>query len=351
MGAAPDVLSSATSYMQISFIGLIFFFGFFVFQALMRGVGDVKTPVFIVLATVILNLFLDPMFIFGFGPIPALGVAGAAWATIGTQGIASVVGLLILFSGKYGIRLKKNDLKPNLGIITKMFRLGFPASVDQSTRALGLTVMTILAASFGTTIVASYGIGIRILSFVIIPAIGLSMATSTLVGQNMGAGKIERAEKIAHISNIIGFVVLTIVGILFFIFATSIVAAFIPNNAAVISESAIFVKIMALTFGFMGVQMVVSGVFSGAGATLTSMVITIVSLWVLRFPIAYVLSSNTLLGVKGIWWAFPITNILAAGIAQIWFMRGTWKKKKIIDETQKMQSQIEREEVIGEAAN
>jgi putative MATE family efflux protein len=212
MGAEPDVFLGAVSYLRISFLGLIFMFAYFVFQSLMRGVGDVKTPMYLVFVTVLLNLVFDPLFIFGYGPIPGYGVSGAALATVGTQGIAAVVGIYILFSGKYGIKLSLKDMKPDINLINRMIRLGFPASIEQSTRALGLTVLTLLVASFGTVIVAAYGIGSRILSFVIIPALGLSMATSTLVGQNIGAGKVNRAEEVAKVSGWIGFISLTLVG-------------------------------------------------------------------------------------------------------------------------------------------
>src|SRR5690606_38705474 len=117
---------------------------------------------------------LDPLFIMGYGPIPALGVSGAAVATIGTQGMAAIVGLIMLFSGKYGIHLKKEHLKIDMPLIKRMFTLGLPVSVDQSMRALGLTVLSFIVASFGTITVAAYGIGGRVLSFVIIPAFGLS---------------------------------------------------------------------------------------------------------------------------------------------------------------------------------
>ena len=191
MGAEQDVFSSAVPYMRISFIGMIFMFTYMVFQSLMRGVGDVKTPMYIVLGTVLLNLILDPLFIFGYGFIPAFGVAGAAVATIGTQGLAAIIGIFLLIKGKFQIQLHLNDLKPDWLLIKKMFRLGFPASIEQSTRALGMTVMTFLVTGFGALTLAAYGIGSRVLIFVIIPAMGLSMATSTLVGQNIGAGKIK----------------------------------------------------------------------------------------------------------------------------------------------------------------
>lgn len=336
MGAAPDVLPMATSYLQITFAGLILLFAYFVFQALMRGVGDVKTPLYIVLGTVLLNLVLDPLFINGYGIIPAFGVGGAALATIGTQGIGAIIGLFMLFSGNYNIRLKLREMKPDFDMIKKMFKLGFPASLDQSTRALGLTAMIFLVATFGTTIVASYGIGGRILSFVIIPAVGFSIATSTIVGQNIGAGKKDRAEKTARMSSIISFVTLTVIGALIFIFSKQLVAVFIPGNAEIISIGSKFLRIMSLSFGFMGLQLSISGTFRGVGKTTAALMLSIISFWILRFPVAYFLSKVSSLSYNGLWWAFPISNVLAGSIAIIWLWKSDWKHKKLIEHDKPM---------------
>lgn len=347
MGAEPKVLPLAVSYLQISFIGLTFMFGYFVFQSLMRGVGNVKTPMYIVMFTVLLNLILDPLFIIGFGPVPGYGVAGAAIATVITQAIAAVIGLILLFRGKYGIHLKWKNIKFDFKLIKKMFFLGFPASIAQSSRAFGLTVMAFLVASFGTLVTASYGIGARIFSFIIIPAMGISMATSTLVGQNIGAGKIDRAESITRLSAIIAFAILTAFGIMFFIFAEPITALFIPDDPAVIESGGLFVRIMALSFGFIGVFFTINGTFTGAGKTGASMVLSILSFWVLQFPIAYVLSKHTGLVEVGIWLAIPISNVLTALIAYIWYKKGSWKKKQII-EPGKLETEVVKESMVEE---
>lgn len=348
MGADEAVLPLATQYLQISFIGLIFVFGFFVFQALLRGVGDVKTPIYIVLGTVILNAILDPLFIFGYGVIPGYGVAGAAVATVATQALATIIGLFILFSGKYGIHLKVHEMRPDKILMTQMFKLGLPASIEQSMVALGFTVMTILAADFGTNVIASYGIGTRILSFVIIPAIGLSMATSTVVAQNIGARKLKRAEQTAHVSALIGFISLTIIGSLIFIFARPIAAAFITGDPRVLDGSELFVQIMALSFGFLGARLALGGAFQGSGNTLASMILTLVSVWVLQFPIAYLLAYPGHLNELGIWIAFPASNVIMAAITVVWFMRGSWKKKHA-GLTSPMEDKVIKEAIIDEA--
>jgi len=329
MGADPSVVTSAISYMQISFLGLIFMFIFFAFQSLMRGVGDVKAPALIVLSTVLLNLILDPLFIMGYKSIPAFGVTGAAIATIFTQALSAIIGIIILFRGKHGVRIKKIDLKPKLTVIKRVFLLGLPASISQSTRSLGMAMMIFIVAQFGTTVTAAYGIGGRILSFIIIPALGLSAATSTLVGQNIGAKRIDRAEQVAKTSAKLSFIVLSILGILLFIFAKDISVLFIPGHEAVTNIATMFIKIMALSFGFVGVQIVLDGVLIGAGNTFTTMILTIISLWLLRVPLAYFLSGYTKLNENGIWWAFPIANIIALLFTYLWYKKGRWKEKEI----------------------
>ncbi|AEV33269.1 putative efflux protein, MATE family [Owenweeksia hongkongensis DSM 17368] len=328
VGAGPEVFQDSVDYFQVSSWGFIFLFMFFVFQSLMRGIGEVFMPMYIVLATVLLNLVLDPLFIFGYGPIEGQGVAGAAVASIITQGLSAVAGLWILFRGSYGIRIKFSQMKPDFKWIKKLFQLGIPSSLDQSSRAAGMTVMVMLVTGYGSEIVAAYGVGARILSLVIVPALGFAMATTSLVGQNFGAGKIVRTEKVANLSAMIALVGLTSVGLIFFFFAEAIIAFFVPGDEQVIRDGALFIKIMAPSFGLLGVQQVLNGAFNGVGMTTVSMLISIFSLWIVRFPLAWMLSEKTTLSYEGIWWAFPASNLLAAIVAFAYFKSGTWKKRK-----------------------
>jgi len=347
MGVAPDVYAHALGFMRVSFIGLVFTFGFAMFQSIMRGIGQVTMPMYIVLGTVLLNFILDPLLIFGYGSFSGHGVMGAALATLGTQGAAALIGLTILFKGKYQIHLKLLDFKPDFSFIKKAFLLGFPASIEQSARALGITIMTFLIASFGTLTVASYGVGSNILQFVLIPALGLSMSISVLVGQNIGAGNIKRASEIARLGAIISFIGLTIIGMIIFIFASPLIAFFVPNDAVIIATGATFVRIMSLTFGFMGIQLALSGVFRASGNMFVTMTIALISQWVLRFPLAYILSKYTSLGINGLWWSFPISNILTAIIAMAWYAKGSWKNKRLTEEEQ-FSGQVSKEILIEE---
>ncbi len=337
----------AVGYLQVSFLGLVAVFVYFVFQALLRGVGDVRTPMVVVAGTVVLNFFLDPLLILGWGPVPAFGVEGAAWATIAAQGLAGLVGVGILFSGRYGVRLRFRHLLPDRSLVLKILRLGIPSSIEQSTRALGIAVMMLLVASFGTTVIAAYGIGTRILAFVIIPAMGLSMATSTVVGQNVGARKDERAGLAARLGMVAGFVGLGAAGAVLWVLAEPILTAFVPGEPEVVGIGAHFLRIMSPAFGFFGIQMVMSGALAGAGNTIAAASLSILSFWVLRFPVAWVLAMPGAMGPDGIFWSFPISNVLAAVIAVGWFLRGGWIRR-VVDEDAALVEAVREEAIVEE---
>jgi putative MATE family efflux protein len=343
MKVTPEVYEQALIFMRLIFVALPFTFLYAMSQALMRGVGEVKAPLFIVAGTVFVNFALDPVLIFGKFGFPAMGVAGAAIATLVSQMIAAAIALRLLFGGRYGIHVHWNDFVPDMAFVKRAFLLGYPASIEQSARGLGMTVLTFLIVSFGTVVTASFGVGANVFNVVIIPAMGFSMATSTLVGQSIGAGNIARAEQVAKLAAIITFSVLTFFGILCLIFAPHIVRFFIPEDQTVIREGAAYIRIVAWSFGFIGLQYALMGVLRAAGEMIPAMVISLVSQWGLQIPLAFALSKYTTLGIDGVWWSTPIANVATAIIAGIWFARGKWKTRKLISPVRKEQEAVEQQ--------
>lgn len=331
IGVHEQIFDNANRYLRISVLGLIFSFGFMVFQSLLRGIGEVRFPLYVISSTVVLNAILNPVFIFGWGPIPAYGVPGSAFATILTQAVAAVIGVGILFEGRYGIRLRAKDFVPDLAFISRAIRVALPASIEQSTRTLGAILLTFLATEFGTLALATYGIGARILSFVFIPAFGLAMATSTLVAQNIGAGNVRRAEDVARLSGWVAFWVLNAVAVLFALLAAPLVRFFVPEDEALVEAGAGFIHIVALSFGIIGAQQALMGAFRGAGGATSAMVISLITQFVFQFPMSYVMCRHTSLGVTGIWWGFPVANFFTTILTIVWFNRGSWKDVKLID--------------------
>jgi putative MATE family efflux protein len=349
MGVAPEVYAGALGFMRVSFAGLIFSFTYFVFQSIMRGIGRPNLPVYIALGTVFLNFVLDPLLIFGWGPVPGFGVMGAAIATFICQAISAIIGIVVLRLGMHGIHVRRGDFIPDPAYMKRAFLLGLPASIEVSARAAALMVMSFLITSFGTLALAAYGVASNVLQVVMIPAMGLSMAVSTLVGQNIGARNIERAAAIGRLGAVMGFVGLEAFGLLIFLFPRTVVAFFVPDDAAVIAAGAEFLRIGALAWGFLGMQFALTGVLRASGNMVMAMMLTLVSQWVLQFPLAYVLSKHTDLGVHGIWWAFPATNVVIALVTFGVCAKGDWKKKRLLDDEDVLTAKVSDEILSGES--
>jgi putative MATE family efflux protein len=347
LGVAPEVYAGALGFLRVSFAGILFVFMYAMFQALMRGVGQTRAPLKIVAGTVLLNFLLDPLFIFGWGPIPAQGVMGAAYATLITQALAAGLGMLIFLRGQHGIALTWRGFKPDPVYLKRAFFLGLPGSVELSTRALGLMVMSFLVASFGTLAIATYGVGSNILQVITIPVMGVAMAVATLVGQNIGAGNIERAARITWLGTAASFAILTLLGGIAWLGAPWFVRFFIPNDAAVIEGGAHFIRIMCLAWGGIGIQLCIVSAFRASGNMLSAMIIAMVSQWMIQFPLAYVLAKHTTLGADGLWWSFPVTNVLVALVSVAWFARGSWKTVRLTEDDRQV-AEVTREAVIEE---
>ncbi|WP_462179687.1 MATE family efflux transporter [Pseudoalteromonas gelatinilytica] len=347
LGVEEQVFGDALKFMHVSFIGVVFVFIYAMFQALMRGIGQTKVPLYIVSGTVLLNFVLDPLLIFGFGDFSGFGVMGAALATLITQSLAAVIGVWVFLWGRHGIQLKLSSFKPDWQYMKQAFFLGAPGSVELSARAFGLIIMSFLVASFGTHTIASYGVGSNILQMVMIPAMGLSMAVSTLVGQNMGAGNPQRAAQITRLASLWGLLGLTSVGVIAYLFAEYLVAFFIPDDESVIAGGAEFIRVMCLTWGGIGVQLCVVAAFRASGNMLNAMVVSLLSQCVIQFPAAYILSKHTSLGPQGIWYSFAITNVLVAIITYLWFVAGRWQRTQLTKEDKDI-AKVTQETLIEE---
>ncbi|MFB6353584.1 MAG: MATE family efflux transporter [Halobacteriales archaeon] len=327
-GAAPDVAPLAVAYMRVIALGLVAMFGFFVFVSLMRGSGDTVTPMLVMLGTVVLNIVIDPFLIFGWGPVPELGVAGAAIATVLARTLALAVGLYILVRGERGVRIRLRELVPDLGYLRQLLRVGAPASVELTGRAVSINLMLFIVGLFSTTVVAGFGVGIRVLSVIFLPAVAAAQGVETMTGQNIGAGREDRAAATNHFAAKAMFAILAVAGGVVILAAPPIIAAF-TTDPAVVDVGVAFLRTVAPTFGFMGIMRAYTGGFRGVGKTLTAAAIALVTLAGFRFPFAWFVSQ--VIGPQGIWLAFAASNVLGAAIAFLWFRRGTWRGVDVRD--------------------
>ncbi|MDS0295057.1 MATE family efflux transporter [Halogeometricum luteum] len=345
LGASPDVLPLATSYMQVISLGLPFMFGFFVFVALMRGYGDTITPMLVMFGSVVLNIAIDPILIFGFDGNPLFGmlglgglqsqlfaatgyvgsgIQGAAIATVFSRSLALVVGLYIMFGSARGVQIHLSQMRPDFEFLRRLLAIGVPASIEGTGRALSVNLLLIVVGMFPTTVVAAYGIGVRVFSVIFLPAIAVARGVETMTGQNIGAGKEARAERAANVAAVAMFVILSLAGVLAYVGANPIIAVF-TDDPEVIRVGADFLYWVAPTFGFIGIMRSYTGSFRGAGETLTSAAISVLMLGVIRLPFAYFASQSWGYGSTGIWMAFTVSNVAGAAIAYLWYRRGTWR--------------------------
>jgi len=324
LGATGGVAAAASGYLEIVSIGIFSMFGFLVFQSLMRGFGDTVTPMILMFGTVILNIIIDPIFIFGWWIIPELGVEGAAIATVFSRSLALIIGVWLLFTGRRGLEISISEMKPDLPFFKKMTGIGIPASVEGVGRSVSVNAVTaVVGWTFADPIVAGFGIGIRVFSMIFLPAAAVGRGVESMTGQNLGAGRFERAGETAREGAKYSFLILTSLGVITFIFARPIAAIF-TTEAQIAQTGAEFLRYVAFSFGFIGVLRSYNGSFRGAGKTATAAVISIATLGVIRVPIAYFGSIK--IGTTGVWIAFFISNVLGAVIAYVWYQRGTWKQ-------------------------
>jgi len=337
LGAPAEVVDPAAAYLQVISLGLPFTFGFFIFLALMRGYGDTITPMVVMFGTVVVNIAIDPLLIFGVTtpalgvggvtllpaiPFPELGIEGAAYATVFSRGLAMLTGMGIMLSGTRGVRIRPRDMVPEASYAVKLANIGLPASVEGSSRALSINALLVIVGMFSTPVVAAFGIGIRLLSVIFLPAIAVSRGVETMTGQNIGAGELERAEEANYLAARWLFLVLAAVGVLIFLVPRPIVAVFTPDPL-VIEEGVTFLRFVALTFGFTGIMRAFTGGFRGAGHTMIAAAVAILMLGVIRLPVAWV--GANLFGPPGLWASFAVSNVSGAVIAWLWFRRGTWR--------------------------
>ncbi|MFO7794188.1 MAG: MATE family efflux transporter [Candidatus Nanohaloarchaea archaeon] len=350
LGATGGVATSAEAYLQVISIGLFSMFGFLVFQSLMRGYGDTITPMLLMLGTVILNIIIDPLFIFGFWMIPEMGVMGAAIATVLSRALSLIIAVWILFTGRRGLEISLSEMKPDFSFFKKIMGIGLPASIEGTGRSVSVNALTaVMGWTFADPIIAGFGIGIRIFSMIFLPAAAVGRGVESMTGQNLGAGNFDRAGETAREGAKYTFLILTGLGVLTFLSADQIASVFIDssqeNSELIAATGAEFLKYVAFSFGFMGVLRAYNGSFRGAGKTITAAIISIATLGIIRLPLGYWGAVN--IGTRGVWAAFFISNVMGAAIAYFWYQRGTWRQS-ITDEDKAKGEIAEETEGFGE---
>jgi putative MATE family efflux protein len=331
MAVPEDSFDFARQYIIIVLCGLPFMFMRLVLQAALHGIGDSITPLYIQAGTVVLNIVLDPILIFGFAFIPALGVIGAAVATVFSRFIGSVVALVILIRGRRGVRLRLKNMRPDAKALSLFLRIGIPASIGQSVSALGFTILQGIVNSFGSAVIAAFGVANRIFGIFHMPAMGISNAMAVIVGQSIGEKNHEQAWMVLK-QSVVTIFIFVFIGMAFTFFKGASFVRFFINDPEVLSHGASLFRIVSMSVVIYTVFMVLIGAFQGAGDTKPVMYLSVVRLWLLRLPIAYLLARIAEMGPTGIWISMVISNIVVAAIGFILISRGKWLHKLNPDE-------------------
>jgi putative MATE family efflux protein len=327
MGASPATVEMGTGYTRMMYAGMATILLLFLNNAIYRGVGDATTAMRALWIANGINLVLDPCLIFGWGPFPELGLTGAAVATTIGRG----TGVLYQFWGfRRGRRLRviRKDVSIDLEIIRTLLRLAAGGVGQMMIATASWVALVRILAGFGSDVLAGYVISIRIVIFVILPAWGLSNAAATLVGQNLGAGKPERAERAVWLTGMWNMSFMATVTVIFLVFGRQIVSIF-ATDPYVLSVGVDCLRIISYGYVFYAWGMVTIQAFNGAGDTTTPTWINFFCFWLFQIPFAYFLSREATIGPAGVFWAIALAYSLSAVVGVLLFRRGKWKEKEV----------------------
>jgi putative MATE family efflux protein len=328
MGASPDVVTIGRHYAAIMMGSTVAIVLLFLNNGIFRGAGDAAIAMRVLWLSNFINLLLDPCFIFGLGPFPEFGLAGAAVSTTIGRSIGVVYQMWVMFSGHSRVKILPHQFRVHWDVMSRLIRVALNGMFQYGIGQLSWLFLVRLVSTFGSVAVAGYTVAIRIFFFAILPPWGLSGAAATLVGQNLGAQKPERAEQSVWLTGFYNMVFLAAVGLVFIFFPEPIIRVF-TSDPAVISFGVDCLRIicygnLAYAYGMVMVQS-----FNGAGDTFTPTVVNLFGYWLFQIPVAYLLASRTSLGPQGVFYAIPLAETAIAIVGVALFRQGRWKKKRI----------------------
>jgi putative MATE family efflux protein len=328
MGASPQIIESMSGYTKVMLGGNVVIMMLFIINAIFRSAGDAAVAMKVLWIGNIINIILDPCLIFGLGPFPHLGVTGAAIATTIGRGTAVLVQFYLLFFGRKRIRLSVKHLGVDFKIMLKLLKLSFGSIGQNLITTTSWIALVRIISTFGSEVVAGYTIAIRIIGFTILPSWGISNASATLVGQNLGAKKPERAERAVWITGWINMILLGLIGLILVQFPEQFIRLFIDNEN-VIEAGVKGLRIISIGFIAYGLGMVLVNSFNGAGDTSTPLIINIFAFWLIEIPLAWMLALKAGFNEEGVFIAIVIAESIMTLTAWLVFRRGKWKIKEV----------------------
>lgn len=328
MGATESIVRIGSGYSRtiMSTSGVIFFL--FVINAVFRGAGDASIAMRSLWLANIINILLNPCLILGLGPFPEMGVTGSAVGSSIGRGAGVAYQLWMLSSGRSRVKLHLAAIRPNFEIMAKLIRLSIGGMFQHLVNVASWIALVRMAAYFGSAAIAGYTLAIRIIIFGVLPSWGMSNAAATLVGQNLGAKRPDRAEKSVWIAASLNATFLGVLGLVFIIWARPIVSLF-TMETEVVNMAATTLRFVSYCYLFYGFGLVIVQSFNGAGDTYTPTMINLFCYWAWQLPLAWWLAFHTSFGVSGIFLAISIAETTLAVLGFVAFRRGTWKTRQV----------------------
>ncbi|HOA10381.1 MAG: MATE family efflux transporter [Bacteroidales bacterium] len=320
-----ELMKPARTYLNIFMLGMVVMFAFNAIASILRGIGDSKTPLYFLLISTLTNVGLVLLFVVKF----RWGIAGAAWATVISQVVAFIIALIYLNHSQHMLSINLRTMKFDRQIFRQIVKIGLPTGIQQTMVALGSMAMMGIVNSFGTTVIAAFTVASRLDALIATPIMDFAAALSGFVGQNIGANKIDRVKRglRSTLKISISFCVVNIAIIL--IFGHSLMGIF-TKSSDVIAIGYQYLLVVSLFYIIFAVMFSINGLLRGVGAAVVPMYITLLSLWIFRIPLAYLLSKTFGMGALGIWWSIPIGWTMGAIAAVAYYRHGSWKNKSLV---------------------
>jgi putative MATE family efflux protein len=318
------LIGMGTAYGKIYFLGFPFMLSSYTFYTALRGVGDAPKAMGIMLFSTALNMVLDPIFILKLG----MGVEGAAIATVISAVCAVGAGVWVLASGMTNIKIQPGGYRPDIPVMTSILKIGFPPFLENIARSVSMWLIAVFVAYYGTIIVASYGISMRIIELGIVFAVGLELGSSAIVGQSMGAGKPDRAERTSRNAALVALGITLVLSVVEVIFARPIMSLF-GKSQAVQEAGAVVLVYFAIGQPFVATAIALSSAFFGSGNTWPPTIAGLLTAWVFQIPLTAVLVYILGKPASAMWVVMIVNHAIYLGLLVVWFRLGRWKHRKV----------------------
>jgi putative MATE family efflux protein len=328
MGATESVIANGSGYGTLILGGNVIIMLLFLLNAIFRGAGDAAIAMRVLLISNAINIVLDPCLILGLGPFPEMGVTGAALATNIGRGVGVVFQFYILLTGRSRIKVSFGQFRIDPKVMLSLLRVSLGGIFQFLVATASWVALVRIVAIFGSSALAGYTIALRIIIFALLPSWGMSNAAATLVGQNLGAEKPERAERSVWVTGFANMVFLGIVTVVFIVLAGPLIRIF-TDDESVITYGTSCLRFISYGYVFYAYGQVMVAAFNGAGDTRTPTFINLAIYWLFQIPLAYLLAVSYEMDAYGVFVAIAIAESMLAVVAVLLFRRGRWKQQKI----------------------